>query len=66
MPSSWVLATTGYAAAWPLGLRATSADSSRRNSTSSSATIRASLAAGTSNTSRHSSGVATNHTPLPS
>ena len=37
MPSTCVDATTGYAAAWPLGERATSADSSRRKSTSSSA-----------------------------
>ena len=37
MPSSWVEATTGYAAAWPLGERATRAESSRRKSTSSSA-----------------------------
>ena len=40
MPSFWVEATTGYAAAWPLGERATSAESSRRKSTSSSASSR--------------------------
>ena len=31
MPSRCTLSTTGYAACWPLGARATNADSSRRN-----------------------------------
>jgi hypothetical protein len=39
IPSCWTVCTTGYAAAWPLGERATSTASSRSNATCSS-TIR--------------------------
>ena len=54
MPSRCIDSTTGYAAAWPLGLRATSADSSRRKSTRSSARIRTPVAAAASNAGAHS------------
>ena len=66
MPSSWVLATTGYAAAWPLGERATSAASSRRKSTSSSASTWTPVSAAVANASSASSGSRTVHTPRPS
>ena len=67
MPSRWVDSTTGYAAAWPLGERATRAESSRRKSTSSSAsTSHAGRRGGVEGDSAHSSAVRTTHTPLPS
>ena len=66
MPSSWVLATTGYAAAWPLGDRATSAASSRRKSTSSSASTWTPVAVAVANASSASWWSRTVHTPRPS
>ncbi len=65
-PSCWVDSTTGYAAAWPLGDRATRAESSRRNSTSSSARMRTPVRAATSKGAAVSSTDRTTHTPLPS
>ena len=62
MPSRWVEATTGHAATCPEGDRATSADSSRRKSTRSSARISRPEA----KAAAQSSGVSTNQTPLPS
>ena len=50
--------TTGYAAAWPLGERATSAASSRRKSTCSSARTRTPVAAAVANAGSASSAVA--------
>ncbi len=66
MPSRWVEATTGHAATWPEGERATRAESSRRKSTRSSARIVRPCSAACAKTSAASSAVATNHTPLPS
>ena len=62
MPSRWVEATTGQAATWPEGERATRAESSRRKSTRSSAR----MVAPDSKAGAQSSGPSTNHTPLPS
>ncbi len=66
IPSRWVEATTGYAAACPLGDRATSADSSRRKSTSSSASSPTPRSDAAVSGSAQSPAERTNHTPLPS
>ena len=66
MPSVCTVSTTGQAAAWPEGLRATSTASSRRNGTRSSRSRPVPSAAARSSQSASSSADAATRTPLPS
>ena len=66
IPSDCTVCTTGHAAPWPNGERATSAASSRTIGTSSSASSTVPAAAAAAITSAADAGLVTTHTPLPS